>query len=37
MEVPMAYNPTFVTLSPLKPFFFNALKNALHFSDSGGA
>jgi hypothetical protein len=36
-DVPMAYNPTFVTLSPLKPFFVNGLKNELHFSDSVGA
>src|SRR5262245_39541264 len=28
VDVPMAYNPTFVTLSSLKPFFFNGLQNA---------
>ena len=27
VDVPMAYNPTFVTLSSLKPFFFNGLQN----------
>jgi hypothetical protein len=33
----MAYNPTFVMLSSLKPFFFNSLKNDLCFSDNAGA
>jgi hypothetical protein len=33
----MAYNPTFVILSSLKPFFFSSLKNELHFSDNAGA
>ena len=27
VDVPMAYNPIFVTLSSLKPFFFNGLQN----------
>jgi hypothetical protein len=27
VDVPMAYLPTFVTLSSLKPFFFNSLQN----------
>jgi hypothetical protein len=27
VDVPMAYNPTFVTLSSLKPFFCNGLQN----------
>jgi hypothetical protein len=27
VDVPMASNPTFVTLSSLKPFFFNGLQN----------
>ena len=27
VDVPMAYNPTFVMLSSLKPLFFNSLKN----------
>ena len=26
VDVPVAYNPTFVLLSSLKPFFFNSLK-----------
>jgi hypothetical protein len=33
----MAYNPTFVILSSLKPLFFNSLKNELRFSDNAGA
>ena len=37
VDVPMASNPIFVTLSSLKPFFFNGLKNELRFSDHGGA
>jgi len=37
VDVPMAYNPTFVTLSSLKPFFFNGLKNELRFLDNVGA
>ena len=28
VDVPMAYNPTFVILSALRPFFFNGLQNA---------
>src|SRR5262249_48140670 len=28
VDVPMASNPTFVTLSSVKPFFFNGLQNA---------
>jgi hypothetical protein len=27
VDLPMAYNPIFVTLSSLKPLFFNGLKN----------
>jgi hypothetical protein len=27
VDVTMAYTPTFVTLSSLKPFFFNGLQN----------
>ena len=37
VDVPMAYNPTFVMLSSLKPLFFNGLKNELPFSDNAGA
>jgi hypothetical protein len=37
VDVPMAYNPTLVILSSLKPLFFNRLKNALRFSDNTGA
>jgi hypothetical protein len=37
VDVPMSYNPTFVTLSSLKPFFFNGLKNELRFLDNVGA
>jgi hypothetical protein len=37
VDVLMAYNPTFVMLSFLKPLFFNSLKNALRFSDNAGA
>ena len=33
----MAYNPTFVILSSLKPLFFKSLKNELRFTDSAGA
>ena len=36
VDVPMASNPTFVLLSPLKPFFFNSLKNVLGFSVDAG-
>jgi hypothetical protein len=28
VDVPMVYNPTVVTLSSWKPFFFNGLRNA---------
>ena len=28
VNVPMAYSPTFVTLSSVKPFFFHGLQNA---------
>ena len=37
VDVPMAYNATFVMLSSLKPLFFNSLKYALRFSDNAGA
>jgi Phage integrase, N-terminal SAM-like domain len=37
VDLPMAYNPTFVVLSSLKPFFFNSLKNEFRFSDNAGA
>jgi len=37
VDVPMAYNPTFVMLSSLKPLFFHSLKNELRFSDNAGA
>jgi len=37
VDVPRAYNPTFVMLFSLKPLFFNSLKNALGFSDNAGA
>jgi hypothetical protein len=37
VDVPMAYNLTFVLLSSLKPFFFKNLKNAWRFSDNAGA
>jgi hypothetical protein len=37
VDLLMAYNPTFVRLSFLKPLFFNSLKNALRFSDNAGA
>jgi hypothetical protein len=33
----MAYNPTFVILSSLKPLFFNGLKSESPFSDNAGA
>jgi hypothetical protein len=33
----MAYGPTFVSLSSLKPLFFNSLKNKLRLSDNAGA
>src|SRR5437870_3027289 len=31
-DLPMTYNPIVVTLSSLKPFFFNGLKKELCFS-----
>ena len=37
VDLPMAYNPTFVILSSLKPLFFNSLKNELRFLDNAGA
>jgi hypothetical protein len=36
VELPMAYNSTFVILSSLKPLFFNGLKKEFRFSDNGG-
>ena len=35
VDVPMAYNPTFVMLSSLKPLFFNSLKKLLLTLDIG--
>jgi hypothetical protein len=37
VDVPMAYNPTFVMLSSLQPLFLNSLKKELCFSDYAGA
>jgi hypothetical protein len=37
VDVPMAYNPTFVMLSSLKPLFLNSLKKELCFSYHAGA
>jgi hypothetical protein len=37
VDVPMAYNPTCVIFSSLKPLFFNNLKNESCFSDHVGA
>jgi hypothetical protein len=37
VDVPMAYNSTFVMRSSLKPFLFNSLKNEVRFSDNAGA
>jgi len=37
VDLPMAYNPTFVILSFLKPLFFNSFKNEFRFSDNVGA
>jgi len=34
VDVPMAYNSTFVPLSSLRAFFFNGLEKAWHFSDN---
>src|SRR5215475_11949283 len=36
VDVPMTYNPTFVMLSSLKPFFFTGLKHEFRFSDNVG-
>jgi len=33
-DLPMSYNPIVVTLSSLKPFFFNGLKKELCFSNN---
>ena len=37
VDMLMVSNPNFVLLSSLKALFFNALKNALCFSDNAGA
>jgi hypothetical protein len=37
VDVPTAYNSTFVMLSSWKPLFFNSLKNEFRFSDNAGA
>ena len=37
VDVPIAYNPTFVVLPPLKSLFFNGLKKESRFSDNVGA
>jgi hypothetical protein len=37
VDMPMAYNPTFVMLSSLKSLFFNSRKNAFRFLDNVGA
>jgi hypothetical protein len=37
VDLPMAYNPTFVILSSLKALFFNSFKNEFRFSDNVGA
>jgi hypothetical protein len=37
VDVSMAYPPTLVILSSLKPLFFNGLKNELRFLDNAGA
>jgi hypothetical protein len=37
VDVPRAYNRTFVMLSSLKPFFFNSLQKELRFSNNAGA
>jgi hypothetical protein len=33
VDVRMSYTPIFVTISSLKPLFFNGLKNELRFLD----
>jgi hypothetical protein len=37
VDVPMAYNSTFVMFSSLKPLFFKSFKNDLCFLDNVGA
>ena len=37
VDVPRSSNLIVVTLFSLRPFFFNGLKKALHFSDNVGA
>ena len=37
VDVPMASNSIVVTLSSLKPFFFNSLNTEVRFSDHVGA
>jgi hypothetical protein len=37
VDLPMAYHPTFVMLSSLKPLLFKSLKNELRFLDNVGA
>ena len=37
VNLSMAYHPTFVVLSSVKPLFFNSLKNELRFLDNVGA
>jgi len=37
VDVPMAYNPTFVMLSSLQPFFLKSLQKELCFSAHAGA
>jgi hypothetical protein len=37
VDMPMAYNPTFVMLSSLKSLFFHSLKKAFRFLDNVGA
>jgi hypothetical protein len=37
VDLPMAYNPTCVSLSSLKPLFFNSLKSESPSSDNAGA
>jgi len=37
VDVPMAYNPTFVMLSSFKPLYLNSLKKEVCFADHAGA
>jgi hypothetical protein len=37
VDVPLAYHPTFVRLSSLKPCFFKSLAHDLCFSNNAGA